>query len=275
MTKLRLGSAEHKKLFCDEFRTTFRNFEVREIRWPKLDDQTLARLRAMPFWDEAVKTERVAGARVRLMAEVERDPMLREVIAMQAFEETRHAGILQSLLDHIGVQVADDLSHKQRDPEWGFLRMGYGEVFDSFFAFGLFRLAGETGFFPPELMEIFDAFMDEEARHVIFFVNWAIYRNRNLRALKPWFGIRRALGMSIQALGRMRTGIAMARGGGAGEDFVMQADSIDADITMRRLAEICLEEYRRRLDKYDSRLARPRLVPKMVEYALRVTPGPG
>ncbi len=272
MTKLRLGSIEHKQLFCDEFRGTFRPFEVREIRWPKLDEHTLARLRAMPFWDEAVKTERVAGARVRLMAEVERDPMLREVIAMQAYEETRHAGILQSLLDHIGVQMPDDLSHKQRDPEWGFLRMGYGEVFDSFFAFGLFRLAGETGFFPPELMEIFDAFMDEEARHVIFFVNWAIYRNRNLRALKPWFGIRRALGMSIQALGRMRTGVAMARGAGAGEDFVMQADSIDADITLHRLAAVCLEEYQRRLDKYDPRLARPRLVPRMVEYALRVMP---
>jgi len=275
MTKLRLGSIEHKQLFCDEFRSTFRPFEVREIRWPQLDEHTLARLRAMPFWDEAVKTERVAGARVRLMAEVERDPMLREVIAMQAYEETRHAGILQSLLGHIGVEVPDDLRHKQRDPEWGFLRMGYGEVFDSFFAFGLFRLAGETGFFPPELMEIFDAFMDEEARHVIFFVNWAIYRNRNLRALKPWFGIRRALGMSIQALGRMRTGVAMARGDGAGEDFVMQADSIDADITMRRLAAVCLEEYRRRLDKYDPRLARPRLVPRMVEYALRVMPRAG
>ncbi len=273
MSELRLGSDEHKKLFCDEFRNTFRTFEVREIRWPQLAEATLARLRAMPFWDEAVKTERIAGARVRLMAEVERDPMLREVIAMQSYEETRHAGILQSLLDHIGVDVPDDLSHKQRDAEWGFLRMGYGEVFDSFFAFGLYRLAGETGFFPPALMETFDAFMDEEARHVIFFVNWAIYRNRNLKALKPWFGIRRALGMSIQAIGRMRTGLAMARGNSAGDDFVMQADAIDADVTLRRLAQTCLEESERRFQKYDPRLARPRLVPKIVEYALRIGPG--
>jgi hypothetical protein len=272
MTKLRLGSGEHKKLFCDEFLNTFRTFEVRDIHWPRLDEVTIGRLRAMPFWDEAVKTERVAGARVRLMAEVERDPMLREVIAMQSYEEGRHAGILQSLLDHIGIQVPDDLSHRQRDAEWGFLRMGYGEVFDSFFAFGLFRLAGETGFFPPELMEIFDAFMDEEARHVIFFVNWAIYRNRNLKALKPWFGIRRALGISIQAAGRMRTALSMARGSGAGEDFVMQADAIDADVSFSRLVRTCLAEYQRRFQKYDPRLARPRLVPKMVEYALRVMP---
>lgn len=149
MGRLRLGGEEHKRLFCRMFNDSFRTFEVRDIKWPELDEENLKRLRAMPFWDEAVKTERVAGMRVRLMAEVERDPMIREMIAMQAYEETRHSGILESLMQHCGIEVPIDDTDKERDAEWGFIRMGYGEVFDSFFAFGLFRVAGETGLFSP------------------------------------------------------------------------------------------------------------------------------
>jgi rubrerythrin len=273
MGRLRLGGEEHKKLFCRMFSDSFRTFEVRDIKWPELDEENLKRLRAMPFWDEAVKTERVAGMRVRLMAEVERDPMIREMIAMQAYEETRHSGILESLMQHCGIEVPIDDTDKERDAEWGFIRMGYGEVCDSFFAFGLFRVAGETGLFSPELMKIFDEFMDEEARHIVFFVNWAAYRQKNLRMFKPWFSIRRALGMALQAYGRMETALQMARGDGPGEDFVMQVpESVATDVSVRRLFEACLEENNRRLAKYDERLLRPTLVPKAVKLALRLMP---
>jgi len=273
MGSLHLGSDEHRKLFCDMFRDSFRTYEVADIKWPALDDEAKSRLRAMPFWDEAVKTERVAGMRVRLMAEAERDPLIREMIAMQAYEETRHAGILESLMGHCGIEIPDDNTDKERDAEWGFIRMGYGEVFDSFFAFGLFRIAGETGLFSPELMKIFDGFMDEEARHIVFFVNWAAYRNKNLKMMRPWFTIRRALGMSVQAYGRMETALQMARGNGPGEDFVMQVpDAVAADVSVRRLFEACLEENGRRLGKYDRRLLRPGFVPAAVRLALRFLP---
>src|SRR5262245_52339426 len=67
-----IGSAEHKARFCREFVDTFHPYEVRDIRWPALGDADLHRLRALPFWAEAVSSERTAGARVNAMAEAER-----------------------------------------------------------------------------------------------------------------------------------------------------------------------------------------------------------
>ena len=38
MTALSIGSAEHKALFCRDFTTTFHEYEVRDVRWPDLDE---------------------------------------------------------------------------------------------------------------------------------------------------------------------------------------------------------------------------------------------
>jgi hypothetical protein len=100
------------------------------------------------------------------MAEVEPDPVLREAIAMQAYEEARHADLVESLMRHYEIAVPDAFPQKPRDAEWGFLRMGYGECFDSFFAFGLFRIAADSGIFPRPLVQRFDGVMQEEARHI-------------------------------------------------------------------------------------------------------------
>src|SRR5713226_9282969 len=124
MPAVSIGSAEHKALFCREFVDTFHAYEVRDLRWPALGDADLQRLRALPFWAEAVSSERTAGA-----------PVLREAIAMQAYEESRHAALLESMLGHYGIPIPDGEGVRPRDAEWGFLRMGYGECFDSFFAF--------------------------------------------------------------------------------------------------------------------------------------------
>src|SRR5262249_9747142 len=89
----------------------------------------------------AVGSERTAAARARAMADVEPDPELREAIAMQAYEEERHAYLLDHLLTHYGIPHPDEKAQAPRDAEWGFMRMGYGECFDSFFAFGRLRVA--------------------------------------------------------------------------------------------------------------------------------------
>ena len=271
--QLRVGSEEHKGLFCREFVDTFHPYEVGDVRWPALNDTDLARLRALPFWQEAVLSEHTAGARVQAAADAERDAMLREAIALQAYEERRHAALLESLLRCYGIPVPEGTTARPKDAEWAFLRMGYGECFDSFFAFGLFHVAAESGIFPPPLVATFDGVMQEEARHTLFFANWVAYRGFRLPLhLKPWFLLRRGFGVALQALGRVKTALQL-RDADEGDDFTMQIPAEVGEVTLRRLAEICLGENERRLARYDPRLLRPRLVPHLVRIGLRRMPG--
>ncbi len=274
MAKLRLGSDEHKKLFCGEFIDTFRPFEVRDLKWPELSEASLHRVRSMPFWNEAVTTERTAGFRVKLMADAETDPVIREAIALQAYEEGRHAQMLEALLQAYGMEVPEGGAEKPRDIEWGFMRMGYGEEFDSFFAFGLFKLAGDTGLFPAPLLELFDGVMQEEARHILFFSNWVNYRAINLRPdRRAWFALRRAMALSSQVLKRVRTALNIKEEGGKRDDFMIEAaDALDIDISIRQLLETCLAENDRRLASYDERLPRPQLVPRLSRLSLSFMP---
>jgi hypothetical protein len=271
MPELRIGSDEHRRLFCREFLDTFHAYEVRDVRWPDLDEADLQRLRALPFWEEAVLSERTAGARVNAAAEAERDPLLREAIAMQGYEETRHAALLESLLARYGIPIPEGEAERPGDPEWAFLRMGYGECFDSFFAFGLFHVAAESGIFPRPLVETFDGVMQEEARHILFFTNWVAFRRLQLPFhRKARFLLRRGFGISLQALGRVKTALQM-RDADAGDDFTMQVPESIGEVTLPRLAQICLGENARRLAPYDARLLRPSFVPRLVDLALRTT----
>ena len=273
MPELPIGSEEHKALFCREFIDTFHPYEVADVRWPDLGDDDLKRLRALPFWEEAVLSERTAGARVQAAADAEHDPVLREAIAMQAYEEQRHAALLESLLRRYGIPVPEGEAERVKDPEWAFLRMGYGECFDSFFAFGLFHVASQSGIFPRPLVDTFDGVMQEEARHILFFSNWVAYRGFKLPLhLKPWFLVRRGFGVALQALGRVKTALQM-RDADEGDDFTMQVPPEIGEVTLRRLAQICLGENERRLARYDPRLLRPRFVPGLVRLGLHRLPG--
>ena len=53
-----LGSEQHKEVFCREFLDTHQPYQVATLRWPALDPVSRERLRSLPFWDEAVATER-------------------------------------------------------------------------------------------------------------------------------------------------------------------------------------------------------------------------
>jgi hypothetical protein len=266
-----IGSEVHKALFCRTLLDTFNPYRPAVLDWPKLDDVARDRLVSLPIWDIAVQTEGKAGLRVKSYAEQIRDPLLAKAVALNAFEESRHKHVLANLVQAYGIVLTPEPEYvKPRDAEWAFMVTGYSECIDSFFAFGLFETARRSGFFPPELVETFEPVMQEEGRHILFFVNWAAWHRRNLPFWqRPWFDLRRLAVWAFLVWERL----SFARdvnGNVQDNNFtVTGASQLGDDVSIPELLDICLAENDRRLSVYDSRLLRPRLVPRLVRFARR------
>ena len=184
--RLCLGSEAHKNLFCRTLLDTFDPYKPAVIDWPTLESETRARLVALPIWDIAVQTEGRARLNVASYAGVVSDELLRKAIELNAFEEGRHKHVLSNLVAAYGIALAPEPPYVVRgDPEWAFMVTGYSECIDSFFAFGLFESAKRSGFFPESLVDTFEPVIQEEARHILFFVNWAASAPPDYAVLAP------------------------------------------------------------------------------------------
>lgn len=271
--ELRIGSDAHKDLFCRTFVATHRRFEPEQIAWPVLSLEQLGFLRGLPVWNEAARTEAETAVKVQALGEVERDPTLAEAISLQGYEESRHAAVIRLLTKHYGIPVTPFPEPPiPRDPVWTFLSVGYGECIDSFFAFGLFEIGRRSRLLPEALLDIFEGIVQEEARHVLFLVNWAAFlRRRASAAMRPFFDARRAAVIGGQVVEHVRHALAFG-GDSSQEGFEMGAHREMGDITAREFLRLCLAENDRRLAVYDPRLLRPRLVPIAVRAALTVLP---
>lgn len=286
MEAVRIGSDEHGRLLCRTFIETHRAFEPRDIVWPQLDAEGIARLKSLPVWDEAARTEAATAVKVQTLGETETDPILKEAIALQGYEEGRHAEIIALLTKNYGIPTAPfGEPERPKDPTWTFLRTGYGECLDSFFAFGLFDIGRRTRYFHEDLIALFDQIMQEEARHILFIVNWAAYlRARRPISLRPAFDTRRAWNIAAQAIDRVKGAMQMAGGNGDGDKnggeerkgtqdgFTLKSHTVFGDFKLRSFLELCLAENERRLSIYDSRLLRPFLVPSAVRLLVKVLP---
>lgn len=283
MEALKIGSDEHGRLLCRTFIETHRPFRAQDIVWPQLDAESLARLKSLPVWDEAARTEAATAVKVQTLGETETDPILKEAIALQGYEEGRHAEIISLLTKRYGIPTAPfGPPEKPKNPTWTFLRTGYGECLDSFFAFGLFDIGRRTEFFHNDIVNLFDQIMQEEARHILFIVNWAAYlRAREPLPLRPVFDARRAWNVVAQAFDRVKGAMQIAGSGGDGQKkgtqdgFTLKSHRVFGDFKLRSFLELCLAENERRLSIYDSRLLRPALVPGAVRILLKVLPRNG
>jgi hypothetical protein len=243
------------------------------IDWPVLDPKAHARLLSLPIWDIAVQTEGKAGLRVRTYAGAVKDALLKKAVELNAYEESRHKLVLSNLVEAYGIKLEPEPEYKKpRDTEWAFMVTGFSECIDSFFAFGLFETAKRSGFFPAELVDTFEPVIQEEGRHILFFVNWVAWHRRNMPLWRrPWFELKVWAVWLFLAWERM--GIARDLDGAAsGQDnnfTVTGAEQLGSDINIVDLMDLCLAENDRRLGGYDHRLLRPTFVPMMVRLARR------
>ncbi len=263
-----IGSEAHKRLFCRMLLDTHDPYKPAVIDWPKLGEDERKRLVGLPIWDIAVQTEGKAKIRVSTYAERILDPLLIDAVRLNGFEEGRHKDVLSNMVQAYGIALAPEPPYaKPRDPEWAFMVTGYSECIDSFFAFGLFELAKRSGFFPRDLVATFEPVMQEECRHILFFVNWAAWHRKNLPWWKkPIFDARR-LGVWAKLV---RERIETAKDVGGGDNFAMTGhESMGIDVDVAGLMDTCLAENERRMAGYDERLLRPRIVPRLVRLARR------
>jgi len=272
---IRVGSAAHRDLLCNVFLSTHMAYEPESLPWPRLEPKHLDLLRSFPFWAFALSLEQEAGRMITLFAQTIEDPLVRRAIELQAYEETRHGRLLKHMLAHYGIEItAVPISSKpvERDD---FVTFGFGECTDSFIGFTGFALAREKGIFPPALLDIFEQLLFEEARHIVFFLNWWRYEEARAGRTNPFARAFRAIRYQIAAILHTSQGAAGSQttanldltGGGSAE--------ILAGVTPKQFLEIGLRENRAMLARLDRRLLRPRLIPRIATallLALRMLP---
>lgn len=268
---MRIGSDEHKELFCRGFIESHLDYDPELLPWPALDGKYLERMRGVPYWEEVFYAERRAGMVVRAFAETIADPLMRRAVDLQGLEEARHARLIRTMIDRYGVKAEEKpVDALPGDIETAFLDFGYGECVDSFVGFGAFKLARRSQFLPEGIFTLFDTFMQEETRHIVFFINWMAYTEarkglaRNaLRGLTSAWYHGRAVGRHLKnARGESK----------GGRNFsAAQAEIFPHGFSVPGFLGDCLGEYRRRMAPFDPRLLRPRLMASMGSAALSLS----
>jgi hypothetical protein len=269
---VRIGTKEHRDLFSSEFIKTHQPYDPRDLPWPELDSDALRRLRAIPFWGTALQIERNAGYLVNAIAEKIADPVIREAVALQGFEENRHAEMIGMLVDRYGLHASID----ERLPAptmRAFIDFGYNECLDSFFGFGIFRLAREAGALPDNLINVFSRVLHEEARHIVFFVNWIAYDRAQRGYGAPILQTPATTLGYFRSLARL---ISLARGGKENEEAKKFGEAFNelsfANLTLSDFVAACLIENEAQMKLIHPQLLRPRIIPTIASFAYKFMP---
>ena len=270
---MRVGTPQHRELFCRTFIETHVAFEPEELPWPHLEGVDLARLRAFPFWRYARSIEQRAGRMVTAFAKTIEDPMIRAAVALQGQEETWHGRLMEHAIARYGIDAPPlTVPDAPISPE-EFAIFGFGECTDSFVGFGAIAMARKKKILPDALLDVFDGVMYEEARHIVFFMNWWRYEEalagRTSIVANTW----KALGYHVRA--------AMGTINGA-TDLPPMPELVDPelkaivkDITPASFLETALAENRRMLARLDPELLKPQVMPAIATallIAIRMLP---
>jgi hypothetical protein len=264
---MKVGTLQHRDIFCRTFIDGHVAYDPEKLPWPDLEQKYLDRLRAIPFWGIAKAMERKAGIMVSAFAQTLDDPLMREAVALQGTEEARHERLMSHFIERYGLP-AREVDVPAGDPvKEQFVVFGYEECVDFLMGAGLFRLATRLDIFPVNLVSIFDTVLVEEARHITFFINWYRYEEaragrdgtlgRHATAIKNYFA-------SIKQLVRSFSGAETTGFAAAGANRLVEG------MTPAMFLEAAIAENRRMLGLLDPRLIKPALLPTLAAAALTV-----
>lgn len=266
---MRIGSDEHKHLFCESFLAAHREYDPERLPWPVLSDADLVRLRAVPFWRTALAVETSAALLVDAFAKTVGDPLVARAVALQGQEEARHAALLRAMFVRYGIDVTVEPPRPIVPSRQHFCDFGYEECLDSFFGYGLFGVARRARYFHEAFFGIFEPLLHEETQHIVFFVNWVAYERArtNLAWLTPFlttYGY-------LRAVGRLARTARDAAHDGTGFAAVGSAQTV-AGLTLRNFLTSCQSMNDEFMSKIDPRLLRPRVLPAIGAALLRFMP---
>jgi hypothetical protein len=265
----RVGSIAHRDLFCRTFIETHRAFEPAALPWPYLEPRDVELLRAFPFWSFARSMEQEADRMIAAFAQTLDDPVIREAVELQGYEEGRHGRLINHMLERYEIDVpAVPLSNLPvtRDD---FVVFGFSECADSFIGFGGFALARQKQIFPKGLLDIFGHILFEEARHITFFINWWRYEEALAGNTNPLSRTLKALQSQVRAVMHTAQGAQGAAVVPAPLDLAGGGSQAILDgVSPKMFLEIGLAENRALMGRLDPRLLRPRIVPFLATAAL-------
>jgi hypothetical protein len=280
---MRIGSQEHKELFCRSFIDGHRPYEPPELAWPELDEISLARLRAIPVWTMALEVEHSAGTMLAGFAQTESDALVRQALELQGYEEARHGRLLEYMVGKYGLKVNPrDVS--EPPTRGAFVNFGYNECVDSFAGFGIFKLATEAEILPHALTSLLSRILVEEARHIVFFINWIAWDRTRRGMPYPLLHVLPALVQYLSAIvRRIKGGSEMAGSGEAAASPSTNGSNGKTDgpildlftdvmegLTPAKFVRACLDENDRLMSEFDPRLLRPTFIPTLARIALAI-----
>jgi hypothetical protein len=141
------------------------------------------------------------------------------------------------------------------------MQTGAGECIDSFFAFGFIQISKTSQNYPLDLIKVMEPIVQEEARHIMFIQNWLLYMRHSQKFPHPqihW--VKTMLAFALAGWSRLMD---LKKMGSA--SFTLQATKLEkSSLKPKEFINLCLQENKKRLEEFDPRLYRPKLIPRMM-----------
>lgn len=259
---MKIGSYEHKKLFCHSLVDSHSSYRPDSLPWPTLDAPSVERIQSVPFWAEVLLTQHNAAQIVCAFAQTLKDPMVREAIRVQGEEQTRLTALIQSFLHQYQIPSPVPSATRPHHLEAAFIKMGYRKCLDLFLADGLRAAAYQANFISEDLDQHFDSLLAEQSRHTIFFVNWMAYQSIKLN--KRWLALSAAPVLWSRSSTLVKL---MATFRPKDEDERPMATRWMARLSAEAFLTLCLSEHERRMQAFNAELLQPQLSANLARFA--------